>query len=66
MFVLKKEECDRFVARWGNLESSFKSLFCVVWKGIATWSFGVWITGRIHVMTNESVLTGIRRLLTLE
>ena len=36
VFVLKKEECDRYITKWRNLESSFKSLFCVVWKGIAS------------------------------
>lgn len=36
VFVLKKEECDRLVAQWSNLESSFRSFFCVMWKGIAT------------------------------
>lgn len=65
VFVLKEEERRCLKAKQPLLEAAVDAVCCVVWKGISKWETTRSVTCSIHVMTNETVLSSIRRLLTM-
>ena len=65
VFVLEEEANRCLKAKQPLLESAVDAICCVVWKGVSKWEWIRLVICSIHVMTNETILSSIRRLLAM-